>query len=90
MFSFEEKGNLALWASNDIFVSNPILKSKKMTIFVFCNCQPDETIPNLIQWPKFYVELDVLTVGRHTVPFLPYFREQIELVIFPSWVCVRK
>ena len=30
------------------------------------DCQPDETIPDPIQQPNLFVELEVLTIGPHT------------------------
>ena len=35
-----------------------------------CNCQPYETIPNSIQWPRLFVELEVPTIGPHTSSLL--------------------
>ena len=33
-----------------------------MTILVICNCELDETTPELIQWPEMSVNLEVSTV----------------------------
>jgi hypothetical protein len=33
------------------------------------DCQPDETIPDPIQQPELFVELEVLTIGPHTFTY---------------------
>lgn len=38
-----------------------------MTIFVVCNCEPNERIPDPIQPPILHVELKGPTTGPHTL-----------------------
>ena len=53
-----------------------------MIIFVIYECYLDEKIPNRIQWPNFYAELDVLTVGDiHTFPTLSSRTDRISQFI---------
>ena len=43
-----------------------LIQKLVVTIFMIRDCQPDETIPDPIQQPNLFVELEVLTIGPHT------------------------
>ena len=57
-----------------------------MIIFVICNCQPDETISNPIQWPKV-LELEVPTIGLYTLLVIVKNIEIVDRKVL-SWIYV--
>ena len=50
----------------DLCISTFIMKLE-MAIFVISNCLLDEIIPDLIQASNLFVELEVPTIGSHTL-----------------------
>ena len=65
MLSWLKRKRIFTLTSYNVCILNLILKLL-VIIFVIPDCQSDETIPDPIQQPKLFVEVEVLTIGPHT------------------------